>query len=110
MKKKYIILEDAMALLERLLDGKRVQGVLYFDENTRSVTFKPYYTRSQHKRDKLIRKLEHGWVKESATRIKKYVSIDKELGTARVMTIMDREDREAKDALIERELDLIEFC
>ena len=58
-------------------------------------------------RDRLIRVLEHGWVKESTERIKVYDSIPKVLGTARVMSVLDREMDTAKDALIDREL--IEF-
>jgi hypothetical protein len=51
--------------------------------------------------------LEHGWVKESAERIKVYESIPKNLGTARVMAVLDRESDEVKEALIDREI--IEF-
>jgi hypothetical protein len=58
--------------------------------------------------NKLLRRLEHGWVKESRQRIKVYESIPKDLGMARVMAVIDRETKEAKDALIDREL--IEFC
>lgn len=107
--KKYIFLLDAIELLGRLMGGKRVQGVLFIDEKTGRLTFKPYYSRGQHRvRDWLIHKLEHGWVKESEERIKVFESIPKDLGTARVMGILDREMNDAKDALIDREL--IEFC
>lgn len=60
--------------------------------------------------DRLIHRLEHGWVKESKERIKLFESLPKELGTARVMAVIDRETREAKNALIDRELDMLEFC
>ena len=58
--------------------------------------------------DWLIRRNEHGWVKESAERIKVYESIPKMLGTARVLTILDREHQSTRDALIDREI--VEFC
>ena len=107
--KKYIFLLDAIELISKLYTGRRVQGVLFLDENTGKLTFKPYYSRGLHRaKDWLIRRLEHGWVKESAERIKVYESIPKQLGTARVMGIIDRETKEAKDALIDREI--IEFC
>jgi hypothetical protein len=61
-------------------------------------------------RDRLIRRLEHGWVKESTRNIKVYDSIPKELGSARVISILDRDHQGAKEALMDRELDLIEFC
>lgn len=103
--KKYIMILDAVRLLAMVLAGKRIQGVLYLDADTGRLTFKPYYTRGLHKRDdRLIRNLEHGWVKESMERIKMYLSLPKCLGTARMMGVMDRESKEAKDALVDREL------
>ena len=59
---------------------------------------------------RLIRRLEHGWVRESTRNYKVYDCIPKELGTARVISILDREHQGAKEALMDRELDLIEFC
>jgi hypothetical protein len=109
--KKYIYLEDAIKLLKLLVAGKRVQGVLYIDENTGKLTYKPYYSRGRRRKpDRLIVQLEHGWVRESKERIKVFDSIPKEMGMARVMSVLDREIKDAKNALIDRELDLIEFC
>ena len=103
--------EIDMEVLERLVEGKRVEGALRRDEWTGKIVFKAYKrsTPMRH-RDRLIRRLEHGWVKESQERIKVYETIPKEIGTARVMAVIDRETKEAKNALIDRELDLIEFC
>ncbi len=103
--KKYIILLDFVRLFSLLVSGKRIQGVLFMDESTGRLTFKPYYRKGgSSSRGCLIRRLEHGWVRESAERIKVYESVPKCLGTARVMSILDREHRSAKDALIDREL------
>ena len=101
--------------LKAILDGKCVEGSLrqqlVVTNKASKIFFRAYNRKSRLRpKDKLIRRLEHGWVKESAMRIKVYESIDKDLGTARVMSVLDREVHEAKDALIERELDLIEFC
>ena len=109
--KKYIFVLNAIELFSKLMDGKRVQGVLYIDGNTGRLTFKAYNRQSRTRlRDRLICRMEHGWVKESEERIKVYESVPKELGTAHVMAILDREVKDAKDALIDRELDMIEFC
>ena len=107
--KKYI--EISLETLERLVDGKCVAGSLHRDAWTGKVTFRAYnrQPRVRH-RDRLIRRLEHGWVKESVERIKVYESIPKELGTPRVMAVIDRETTEVKDALIDRELDILEYC
>ena len=106
--KKYIEIE--MEVLERLVEGKCVEGSLRRDEWTGKISFRAYKRQPcERHRDRTIRKLEHGWVKESKERIKLFESLPKELGTARVLAVIDRETNEAKDALIDRELDMIEF-
>ena len=74
------------------------------------ICFQQYDRKPRLYSDRMIHRLEHGWVKESKERIKLFESLPKELGTARVLAVIDRETREAKNALIDRELDLIEFC
>ena len=109
--KKYIFVLDALELMTKLFVGKRVEGVLYMDENTGHLTFKAY-NRQPRKRDKdrMVKKLPWGWVKESMERIKVFGSFPKEVGTARVMGLLEEHTKEAKNALIDRELDIIEFC
>ena len=105
--KKFIYLLDAIELLGRLVSKQRVQGVLYIDESTGKLTFKPYYGRGQHAKDRLIRPLEHGWVRESKERFKVFHSVPKTLGVPRVMNVLDREQQEVKSALMD--WDVIEF-
>ena len=109
--KKYIFVLNAIELMTKLYVGKRVEGVLFMDQNTGRLTFKAYnrQQRVRHK-DQLVKKLPWGWVKESVMRLKVFGSFPKDLGTARVMGLMEEHTKEAKNALIERELDLIEFC
>lgn len=106
--KKYIFVLNALELMSKLYVGKRVKGVLYVDQNTGRLTFKAY-NRQSHKREKdqLVKKLPWGWVKESAKKLKVFGSFPKDMGTARVMGLLDEHTREAKNALIDREL--IEF-
>lgn len=107
--KKYIIVLNAIELLNKLVNGKRVEGVLYLDENTGKITFKAYNRQPQvRQKDKLVKKLPWGWVKESMERIKVFGSFPKDLGTAAVMGLLGEHHRDAKNALIERELN--EFC
>ena len=109
--KKYIFVLDALELMTKLFVGKRVEGVLYMDENTGRLTFKAY-NRQPRKRDKdrMVKKLPWGWVKESMERIKVFGSFPKEYSTPRVMGLLEEHTKEAKNALIDRELDIIEFC
>ena len=104
--KKYI--EVAEEILIRLSEGRYVEGSLYRDKLTGRLVFKAYNRKPRRRvRDRLIRILEHGWVKESEQRIKVFESIPKDIGTPRVMNVLDREVKEAKNALIDWEL--IEF-
>ena len=103
--KKYITIINARVALNTLTVMKRLEGVLYFDQDTGKLMFKAYNRKPRLRlKDRLIRVLEHGWVKESEQRIKVYESIPKDLGTARVMSVLDREMKEAKSALIDREI------
>ena len=109
--KKYIFILNAIELLTKLMNGKRVEGVLYIDENTGSLTFKAYNRQPRmRQKDVLVKKLPWGWVKESLERIKVLGSFPKDMGTSTIMALLDEHTKEAKDALIDRELDLIEFC
>ena len=109
--KKYIFVLDALELMTKLFVGKRVEGVLYMDENTGRLTFKAY-NRQPRKRekDRMVKKLPWGWVKESMERIKVFGSFPKDYSTAQVMGMLEEHTKDAKNALIDRELDLIEFC
>ena len=107
MRKKVFVL-NAIELMNQLMNGKRVEGVLYVDQNTGKLTFKAYNRQPRvREKDRLVKKLPWGWVKESMERIKVFGSFPKDLGTAQVMAALDRETKEAKNALIDREL--IEF-
>ena len=102
--KKYIFVLNAIELLAQLMNGKRVKGVLYLDQNTGKLTFKAY------NRQVRIREKDVGWVKESMQRVKVFGSFPKEYSTAQVMGLLEEHTKEAKNALIDRELDMIEFC
>ena len=109
--KKYIFVLNAIELLEKLMDGKRVEGVLFMDQNTGKLTFKAYNRQVRvREKDVLVKKLPWGWVKESLERIKVYGSFPKDVGTARVIGLLNEHSRDAKNALIDRELEAIEFC
>ena len=102
---------NALELMSKLYVGKRVAGVLFVDENTGRLTFKAYNRQPRVRaKDLMVKKLPWGWVKESMERIKVFGSFPKELSTPRVMGLLEEHTKDARNALIERELDLIEFC
>ena len=109
--KKFIFVLNAIELMNQLMNGKRVKGVLYMDQNTGKITFKAYNCQPQvGEKDRMVKKLPWGWVKESIERVKVYGSFPKEYSTAQIMGLLDEHTKDAKNALIEKELDLIEFC
>ena len=109
--KKLIYIINALELLEQLVSGKRLEGVLYMDKSTGALTFKAYNRKPREpKRDRLVCHLEHGWVKESKERIKVYESVPKVLGAAGVGHVLQRETQRATEALLDCELDAIMFC
>jgi hypothetical protein len=106
--KKFV--EISMESLERLMDGRYVEGSLRIDECTGKLTFKAYQRKTRVRpKDKTILVLEHGWLKESKERIKLYESVPKALGTTRIINVMRRETQTAGDALFDRELDFVPF-
>jgi hypothetical protein len=93
----------------RILTGKRVEGTLGYDKWTGEKNFNAFNRKQRvYVKDKRVKTLPWGWVKESVARIKMYGSFPKNVGTSRVLGLLDEHIHEAKDALIEREL--IEFC
>ena len=86
----------------RLMEGKHVEGSLHRDKWTGVITFNAYNRLCKKRRkDELVKKLPWGWVKESATRHKRYTSVPIDLTLDEQLEIMDQENEQAKRALIE---------
>ena len=111
---KKVEIKNENIVMDALRRGLKVEGRLWLEETEDGeliIWFQQYDRKPRRLYcDRLIRRLEHGWVRESVERIKVFESIPKDLGTSRVISVMDREHQSAKDALIDRELDLLEFC
>ena len=102
MRKSIQIEEE---VLVRLVEGKCVEGSLRRDKWTGQITFRAYNRQSRkRKKDKLIRYLEHGWVKESTKNLKYFESIPKKIGMASVISVLERDTKVARETLIDREL------
>ena len=111
---KKIEIKNENIVMNLLKNGFKVEGRLWLEETEDGkfiIWFDRYNRKPQQKQHNwLIHQLEHGWVKESTERIKVYESIPKEIGTPRILAVLEREIKEAQAALINRELDLMEFC
>ena len=107
--KKFIFIIDLIEVMDRLMKGLCVEGSIFIDANTHRLTFRPYHRQSrmpgyQPPAEEVIRQTEYGVVTKSAQRIRLRESIPSKLGLARVLSIIDREIKEVKSALVEREI------
>ena len=105
--KKYIIIQNPIDVMDKLFNStsKRVEGVLFVDSVTGSLTFKAYNRKPCNKmKDILIEKLPWGWVKASAKRYKRHTSIPKDLCLADQLAAFDQENDLAKKALVKQVL------
>ena len=102
--KKYI--EIPMEVMERLVEGKCVEGSLRRDKWTGKVTFRAYQRQPRNRHERVVCQLENGWLKETPQRYKFYNSVRKNLGRRLVDVVMHRELNTAMQALeIEEILD-----
>ncbi len=92
----------AEEVVSRLAEGKTIPGTIFVNPETGRLEFKAF-NKSNRKRqkDRLIHRLEHGWVKESKEKIKIFESVDKALGIPRINEVITRETEEAKRYLID---------
>ena len=96
------IIELSEEVIARLVCGKCVEGSLHRDEWTGKVTFRAYQRMPRKReKDRLVKKLPWGWVKESLERVKRYSSVPKEMTLAEKLAVLDEENELAKKALIE---------
>ena len=88
-----------------MLTGKRVEGTIGYDKWTGKKTFNAFHRRSHSRlRDRLVKKLPWGWVKESKERIKVYESMPKSLGVMNIIAMLDDDHAAATDAIIDMDI------
>ena len=93
---------NALELMSKLYVGKRVEGVLYVDQNTGRLTFKAYQRQPRvRQKDELLKKTPWGWLKASVERVKRFSSLPKDLSLPEKLAILDEENELVKQALIE---------
>ena len=82
--------EIPLEVMERLVEGKCVEGSLRRDEWTGKVTFRAYQRQPRERHERVVCQLENGWLKESPQRYKFYNSVRKDLGRRLVDVVMHR--------------------
>ena len=95
--RKYV--EIPLEVMERLVEGKCVEGSLRRDEWTGKVTFRAYQRQPRDRHERVVCQLENGWLKESPQRYKFYTSAKKTLGRRLVDVVMHRELKQAMSVL-----------
>ena len=104
--KNFIVIP--IEVIERLVEGKCVEGSLRRDEWTGKLTFRAYQRQHRKQHDRVVCQLENGWLKESPQRYKFYNSVKKDIGRRVVDVVMRRELNTAMQTLeIEEILDNI---
>ena len=103
-QKKYVTFMNAVEALNKLMAEKRLEGVMLLDKNNGRILFKAYNRHRPKKKDRLIKSLLTGGVKETTENYKIFQSIPKILGMPRVLGVVDSETIEAKNALMEKEI------
>ncbi len=104
-----VSIEISSEVMQAVMNGKYVEGSLRLQLSSTGthteVGFRPY-NRNPRKRskDKLVKSLEHGWVKESAQRFKVFNSIPKNIGAKRVIAVLERETKTASEAVMDIEI------
>ena len=91
--------EIPFEVMERLVEGKCVEGSLRRDEWTGKVTFRAYQRQPRQRHERVVCQLENGWLKESPQRYKFYNSVRKDLGRRLVDVVMHRELKQAMSVL-----------
>lgn len=106
--RKYIEILSDNSALERLAQGKCVEGSIFRDKETGRLTFRAYDRSGKGRRkDRLVCETANGWLKESPQRYKFFCSQKKQLGGRLVRVEMTRELTQAMNTL--DTLEIIDF-
>ncbi len=103
--KKFIFIINALDIITGLLRGEKYEGVLYWDKDARSITFKAWNRKApKYQKHKKICDLDGGWLGETDIHIVRHEKFPKSLGTKTIISLMDRDHQQSTDALEVREI------
>ena len=89
----------------RMVAGLRVEGSVGYNPNKGMGDLNAFNRKKcKRNKDRMVKKLPWGWVKESLERIKVFGSFPKDYSLAELIELLNELTRDAKNALIEREI------
>ena len=89
----------------RMLTGRRVEGTIGYDKWTGKKSFNAFNRRSRSRlRDKLIKKLPWGWLKESEKKQKLFLSVDKDMPLEDKLRAFGDDHDAAMETIIDMEI------
>ena len=89
----------------RMLTGRRVEGTLGYDLMTGKKNFNAFHRKTGSRlRDRLIKKLPWGWVKESQQRYKTFSSVPKDMPLDTILMHLESDHQEAMQAVVDADL------
>ena len=98
--RKYVMILDALRIIEGLLRGESFEGKIYLDRDTHMITFKAWNRKApKHQKTKKLADLDCGWMGETTLHIVKYEKFAKNLGLRTILGMMDNDNRQAKETL-----------
>lgn len=89
----------------RMLTGRRVEGTIGLDKWTGRKNFNAFNRRSRSRlRDRLIKKLPWGWLKESEKKQKLFLSVDKDMSLEAKLRAFGDDHDAAMETIIDMEI------
>ena len=102
---QYITIAVDEKSFARMVAGLRVEGSVGYNPKKGMGDLNAFNRKKRdRKKDRLVKKLPWGWVKESLERIKVFGSFPKDFSLAELIELLNELTRGAKNALIEREI------
>jgi cytochrome b len=88
-----------------MLTGRRVEGTIGLDRLTGKKDFNAFHRKTGSRlRDKLVKKLPWGWVKESQQRYKTFSSVPKDMPLDTILMHLESDHQEAMQAVVDADL------
>ena len=103
--KKFVFIFDIVDVMDRLMKGLSVEGSLKYDKTLHRLTFRRYNRLSrepgyQPPGEEKVRQMDFGWLGRTSRRFKFHESIPSKFSLDRILKILDRDVRDAKDAIV----------